>query len=61
MGLVHPKITIDRCRSGFTGTSLWIAPEEDLIVGFGSNRVHPVVEDYIPNAEWDPNQIFSCL
>ncbi len=29
---------------GFTGASLWIAPSEELIVGFASNRVHPVVE-----------------
>ena len=29
---------------GFTGTSLWIAPTEELIVGFASNRVHPRVE-----------------
>ena len=29
---------------GFTGTSLWIAPTEELIVGFVSNRVHPHVE-----------------
>ena len=29
---------------GFTGTSLWIAPDEQLIVGFASNRVHPKVE-----------------
>ncbi len=29
---------------GFTGTSLWIAPTEELIVGFASNRVHPIVE-----------------
>lgn len=29
---------------GFTGTSLWIAPDQELIVGFASNRVHPIVE-----------------
>ena len=29
---------------GFTGTSLWIAPDLDLVVGFASNRVHPQVE-----------------
>ncbi len=29
---------------GFTGTSLWIAPTEELVVGFTSNRVHPRVE-----------------
>lgn len=29
---------------GFTGTSLWIAPDLDLVVGFASNRVHPHIE-----------------
>ena len=29
---------------GFTGTSLWMAPSERLIVGFASNRVHPNIE-----------------
>jgi serine-type D-Ala-D-Ala carboxypeptidase len=29
---------------GFTGTSLWIAPTEELVVGFTSNRVHPNIE-----------------
>lgn len=29
---------------GFTGTSLWMAPTEELIVGFASNRVHPHIE-----------------
>ena len=28
-------------HGGFTGTSLWIDPELDLIVVFLSNRVHP--------------------
>jgi serine-type D-Ala-D-Ala carboxypeptidase len=30
---------------GFTGTSLWIAPTENLVVAFASNRVHPIVEE----------------
>lgn len=29
-------------HSGFTGTSLWIDPEQDQFVVFLSNRVHPV-------------------
>lgn len=29
---------------GFTGTSLWIAPDLNLVVGFACNRVHPKVE-----------------
>lgn len=28
-------------HTGFTGTSLWIDPEQDLYVAFLSNRVHP--------------------
>jgi len=28
-------------HTGFTGTSLWIDPEQDLYVVFLSNRVHP--------------------
>ncbi|EAQ82449.1 serine hydrolase domain-containing protein [Blastopirellula marina] len=28
-------------HGGFTGTSLWIDPEQDLVVLFLSNRVHP--------------------
>ncbi len=40
---------------GFTGTSLWISPNHDLIVGFCSNRVHPTIEGgAIPNATIGP-------
>ncbi len=28
-------------HTGFTGTSLWIDPAQDLYVAFLSNRVHP--------------------
>ncbi|HJN78036.1 MAG TPA: serine hydrolase domain-containing protein [Myxococcota bacterium] len=30
---------------GFTGTSLWIAPSQDVVVVLLTNRVHPSVED----------------
>ena len=30
---------------GFTGTSLWIAPSEEVVVALLTNRVHPSVED----------------
>ena len=40
---------------GFTGTSLWVAPDERLIVGFASNRVHPNVEGgAVPFAKTGP-------
>lgn len=40
---------------GFTGTSLWIAPDEELIVAFTSNRVHPHIEGgALPNAITGP-------
>lgn len=29
---------------GFTGTSLWLAPRQDVVVALLSNRVHPEVE-----------------
>jgi len=31
-------------HTGFTGTSLWIDPEQDRYVVFLSNRVHPTRE-----------------
>lgn len=30
---------------GFTGTSLWVAPSEDVVVVLLTNRVHPSIED----------------
>ena len=30
---------------GYTGTSLWIAPRQQVVVAFLTNRVHPSVED----------------
>ena len=40
---------------GFTGTSVWIAPDLDLVAGFASNRVHPKVEGGSqPNAPLGP-------
>ena len=29
---------------GFTGCSLWIAPDEEVVVAFCSNFVHPIIE-----------------
>jgi CubicO group peptidase (beta-lactamase class C family) len=35
-------------HTGFTGTSLWIDPERDLVIVLLTNRVHPVVtSDYL--------------
>jgi CubicO group peptidase (beta-lactamase class C family) len=31
-------------HTGFTGTSLWMDPAQDLYVAFVSNRVHPTRE-----------------
>jgi CubicO group peptidase (beta-lactamase class C family) len=36
-------------HTGFTGTSLWMDPERDLLIVLLTNRVHPVVKmDYLP-------------
>ena len=34
-------------HTGFTGTSLWLDPDADLVVVLLTNRVHPVVTDHI--------------
>jgi CubicO group peptidase (beta-lactamase class C family) len=34
-------------HTGFTGTSLWIDPEQDLFVILLSNRVHPTRENTV--------------
>lgn len=31
-------------HTGFTGGVLWVAPQQQIVVAFCSNRVHPVVE-----------------
>jgi CubicO group peptidase (beta-lactamase class C family) len=31
-------------HTGFTGCSLWVAPERGIVVAFLANRVHPLVE-----------------
>jgi CubicO group peptidase (beta-lactamase class C family) len=37
-------------HTGFTGTSIWLDPERDLVVVLLSNRVHPTRE----NGKWGP-------
>ena len=37
-------------HTGFTGTSIWLDPERELVVVLLSNRVHPTRE----NAKWGP-------
>lgn len=37
-------------HTGFTGTSIWVDPERDLVIVLLSNRVHPTRE----NAKWGP-------
>ena len=32
-------------HTGFTGTSIWIDPEDELVIVLLTNRVHPVVDD----------------
>lgn len=34
-------------HTGFTGTSLWLDPDADLVVVLLTNRVHPAVTDHI--------------
>lgn len=49
-----PEVMPDSCRglsadafghTGFTGTSLWMDPERDLVIVLLTNRVHPTVKD----------------
>ncbi|HEU4828544.1 MAG TPA: serine hydrolase domain-containing protein [Gemmatimonadales bacterium] len=37
-------------HTGFTGTSIWLDPERDLVIVLLSNRVHPTRE----NGQWGP-------
>ena len=37
-------------HTGFTGTSIWLDPERDVVIVLLSNRVHPTRE----NAKWAP-------
>ena len=37
-------------HTGFTGTSIWLDPERDLVIVLLSNRVHPTRE----NSRWGP-------
>jgi CubicO group peptidase (beta-lactamase class C family) len=40
---------------GFTGCSVWIAPRQDLVVGWTTNRVHPEIEGgAVPDAPISP-------
>ncbi|HZU12433.1 MAG TPA: serine hydrolase domain-containing protein [Chloroflexota bacterium] len=36
-------------HTGFTGTSIWIDPEDDLVIVLLTNRVHPTVDDGMTN------------
>ena len=43
---------------GFTGTSLWIAPRQGVIVALLTNRVHPVIEGgAVPDAPPHPRAL----
>ena len=48
---------------GFTGTSLWIAPRQGVIVALLTNRVHPVIEGgAVPDAPPHPRALaFKAL
>lgn len=48
---------------GFTGTSLWIAPRQGVVVALLTNRVHPVIEGgAVPDAPAHPRaQAFRAL
>ena len=37
-------------HTGFTGTSIWLDPERDIVIVLLSNRVHPTRE----NGTWGP-------
>lgn len=36
-------------HTGFTGTSIWVDPEDDLVIVLLTNRVHPTVDDGMTN------------
>lgn len=48
---------------GFTGCSLWVAPQQDIVVAFCTNRVHPEIEGgALPGAVAGPRtQAFRAL
>ena len=50
-------------HTGFTGCSLWVAPERRIVVAFLTNRVHPLVEGgSVPSAPVSPRyQAFKDL
>jgi CubicO group peptidase (beta-lactamase class C family) len=50
-------------HTGFTGCSLWVAPERRIVVAFLANRVHPLVEGgSVPSAPVSPRyQAFKDL
>lgn len=43
----HPSSVLsESCfgHTGFTGTSVWVDPERDLVISFLTNRLHPTVQ-----------------
>jgi len=52
-GAMWPKDGVGHLA--FTGCSLWLAPRQDIVVAFCSNRVHPQIEGgAVPNAPIHP-------
>jgi CubicO group peptidase (beta-lactamase class C family) len=48
-------------HTGFTGTSIWMDPDADMVVVLLTNRVHPVVsETYLNTRAWFMQQVVGA-